>query len=237
MSVEIEVITDVDRLERLRGPWNDLLDRVAGSNPYQSPAYVITWFRYYSAGKPIHVVAFRSDGELVGVAPFDVGRVGAGPLVVERLKSAASGRVDYGDPLLADWIPGLADLLLDHVHGVLARPGAAAYLRGLRSDGVLKPALLARDDLVAVPLADPLPAAVVRFDAMDDPVAAVRKIAQKRDRVPAITLGPARDRPGGRDPDPESPRRRGSRRRRPRTDPRRGGARPPTPPRPGATLR
>jgi CelD/BcsL family acetyltransferase involved in cellulose biosynthesis len=181
MSLEIEVITDVDRLERLRRPWNELLDRTAGSNPYQAPAYIITWFRYYSAGKPIHVVAFRSDGELVGIAPFDVSRTGAGPVAVERLKSAASGRVDYGDPLLADWIPGLADLLLDHLHGVMARPGAAAYLRGLRSDGALKPALLAREDLVAVPLADPLPAAVVRFDAMDDPVAAVRTIAQKRD--------------------------------------------------------
>jgi len=181
VDVEIEVITDVDRLDRLRTPWNRLLDRSRNSNPYQAPAYITTWFRHYSAGRPIHVVTLRSDGELVGVAPFDVTRVGFGPVAVPRLKSAVSGRVDYGDPLLADWIPGLPDLLLDHLGDVLARPGAAAYLRGLRSDGTLLPALLARDDLVAVPLADPLPAAVVRFDLMDDPVAGVRKIAQKRD--------------------------------------------------------
>lgn len=180
-GIDVEIITDVDRLERLRDPWNALLDRVANSNPYQAPAYLITWFRHYSAGRPIHVVAFRSDGELVGIAPFDVSRFGVGSLTVSRIKSAASGRVDYGDPLLANWIPGLVDLLLDHIRGVLARPGAAAYLRGLRSDGVLKPALLARDDLVAVPLGDPLPAAVMRFDAMDDSVAGIRKIAQKRD--------------------------------------------------------
>ena len=179
--VDVEVITDVDRLESLREPWNELLDRVADSNPYQAPAYVTTWFRHYSAGRPIHVVALRSDGELVGVAPFDVSRIGVGPFAVERLKSAASGRVDYGDPLLADWIPGLAGTLLDHLHEVLARPGAAAYLRGLRSDGPLLPALLERSDLRAIPLAEPLPAAVVRFDLMDDPVAGVRKIAQKRD--------------------------------------------------------
>lgn len=181
MTVDVEIITDVDRLERLRRPWNELLDRVADSNPYQAPAYVITWFRYASAGRPVHVVAFRSDGELVGVAPFDVSRPGVGSVRVERLKSAASGRVDYGDPLLADWMPELPDLLLDHLHEVLALPGAAAYLRGLRSDAPLRPALLARTDLRAVPLADPLPAAVVRFDLMDDPVAGVRRIAQKRD--------------------------------------------------------
>lgn len=180
-DVDLEVITDVDRLERLREPWNDLLDRVGNSNPYQAPAYVDTWFRHSSAGRPIHVVALRSDRELVGVAPFDVTRVGIGPVAVERLKSAASGRVDYGDPLLADWMPGLADKLLDHLHEVLARPGGALYLRGLRSDCPLLPALVERSDLRAVPLADPLPAAVVRFDLMDDPVAGVRKIAQKRD--------------------------------------------------------
>ncbi|MDX2379943.1 MAG: GNAT family N-acetyltransferase [Acidimicrobiia bacterium] len=181
MTVDVEVIADVDGLERLRRPWNELLDRVANSNPYQAPAYVVTWFRHYSAGRPVHVVTFRSDGELVGVAPFDLSRIGVGSFAVTRLKSAASGRVDYGDPLLADWMPELPDLLLDHLHGALGRPGSAAYLRGLRSDGPLRPALIGRTDLRAVPLADPLPAAVVRFDLMDDPVAGVRKIAQKRD--------------------------------------------------------
>jgi CelD/BcsL family acetyltransferase involved in cellulose biosynthesis len=180
-GLEVEVVRDIDQLECLRAPWNKLLDRVGNSNPYQSPAYVITWFRHSSAGKPIHVVVMRSDGELVGIAPFDVTRVGVGPLAVERLKSAASGRVDYGDPLLADWVPGLADSLLDHLAEVLVRPGAAAFLRGLRSDCSLLPALLARTDLRTVPLADPLPAAVVRLDLMEDAAAGVQRIAQKRD--------------------------------------------------------
>lgn len=180
-AIDVNVVRDVDRLERLRAPWNELLDRVPDANPYQAPAFVITWFRHRSAGVPIHVMTLHRDAELVGVAPFDVVRIGAGPIAVERLKSAASGRVDYGDPLLADGIDGLADALLDHLHAKLGRPGAAAHLRGLRSDGRLLPALSARSDLCALPVAEPMTAAVVRFDLMDEPLATVRRIAQKRD--------------------------------------------------------
>lgn len=179
--IEVEVVRDVDRLERLRAEWNDLLERVDDSNPYQAPAFVISWFRHASAGRPVHVAVLRSGSDIVGIAPFDVTRIGAGPFATVRLKSAASGRVDYGDPLLDDRVPGVADALLDHLAITLARPGAAAYLRGLRDDGPILPRLSARRDLRAVALGAPLPAAVVRFDRMDDPVGEVRRLARKRD--------------------------------------------------------
>jgi CelD/BcsL family acetyltransferase involved in cellulose biosynthesis len=67
---DIEPLTTVEDLERLRPDWLALFEASRIANPFASPDWLIPWARHFAGSSDLHVLAVRSGSELVGVAPF-----------------------------------------------------------------------------------------------------------------------------------------------------------------------
>jgi CelD/BcsL family acetyltransferase involved in cellulose biosynthesis len=65
----IEEATDLPALERLRPEWEALWHAVPDATPFQSPAWLIPWWRHVGVGALL-VLALRAAGRLVGLFPF-----------------------------------------------------------------------------------------------------------------------------------------------------------------------
>jgi CelD/BcsL family acetyltransferase involved in cellulose biosynthesis len=65
----IEEATDLPALERLRPEWEALWRAVPDATPFQSPAWLIPWWRHVGEGALL-VLALRAAGRLVGLFPF-----------------------------------------------------------------------------------------------------------------------------------------------------------------------
>ncbi len=74
--VATEIIEDRDRLESLAPDWAELWRRCPRALPFQSPAWLIPWWRHFSPGK-LFTAAVRTEDRLVGLAP---GYIEDGPL-------------------------------------------------------------------------------------------------------------------------------------------------------------
>lgn len=111
--LELREIRRVDEVESLRGEWEALRVRCPGATPFQSPAWLLPWWRAFGQGTPL-VIAMRRAGELVGLAPLYVFRRDAS--APRQLFLIGSGNSDHLDVLLA---PEIADdgaaALLDHL--------------------------------------------------------------------------------------------------------------------------
>lgn len=59
------------RFAALEAEWWELWRRVAAATPFQSPAWLIPWWRCFHPGE-LFVVTVRAAGRLVGLAPFYV---------------------------------------------------------------------------------------------------------------------------------------------------------------------
>ena len=66
-----EVVRDAERFAALEAEWWELWRRVAAATPFQSPAWLIPWWRCFHPGE-LFVVTVRAAGRLVGLAPFYV---------------------------------------------------------------------------------------------------------------------------------------------------------------------
>src|SRR3954466_11916365 len=62
-----ETIDDMEALAALSPEWWDLWRRV-GATPFQSPAWLVPWWRHFHPGT-LFCVTVRDEGRLVGVAP------------------------------------------------------------------------------------------------------------------------------------------------------------------------
>lgn len=67
----VEVLDHAGPLEALRGEWAALWDRCPSATPFQSPEWLLAWWRHLG-GAPAWTVTLRRDGRLVGLAPFYV---------------------------------------------------------------------------------------------------------------------------------------------------------------------
>ena len=66
-----EVIRQAEPFAALEAEWWELWRRVAAATPFQSPAWLIPWWRCFHPGE-LFVVTVRAAGRLVGLAPFYV---------------------------------------------------------------------------------------------------------------------------------------------------------------------
>jgi CelD/BcsL family acetyltransferase involved in cellulose biosynthesis len=66
--LETETIDDPEALARLSPEWWELWRR-AGATPFQSPAWLVPWWRHFHPGTLL-CVAVRDGGRLVGLAPL-----------------------------------------------------------------------------------------------------------------------------------------------------------------------
>ncbi|HZR46916.1 MAG TPA: GNAT family N-acetyltransferase, partial [Candidatus Manganitrophaceae bacterium] len=95
--IQIEEITRFDAFEALSSEWSDLLDRCPTSTPFQSPEWILPWWRHFGGGS-LWVLALRREGRLVGLAPFFIHPVGEKG--IKQVALIGTGITDYLDLIL-----------------------------------------------------------------------------------------------------------------------------------------
>ena len=66
--VDIDELTTTEDLEALEPAWADLWHRASSATSFQSPAWLIPWWRHLGGGA-LRVLAARAGGRLVGLLP------------------------------------------------------------------------------------------------------------------------------------------------------------------------
>ncbi|MCS0604986.1 GNAT family N-acetyltransferase [Streptomyces sp. LP11] len=201
-ALTTELVTDETAFARLGPAWDRLHARCARATPFQSHAWLHSWWLSYGRPGRLRLLLVRSDGELVAVAPLMLAHRPLPALV--PLGGAIS---DYTDLLLDDADDGraaraLADALADTARGALidlreVRPGGAAERvydrwRGPRRDIPDSVCL----ELPAAPM-DELVSRLPSAKAQQRARAKLRKLTAlgvERRAVPASEAGAAVDR-------------------------------------------
>lgn len=104
-SPEIELVASSAQLEALRPEWENLWRRTPGANPFQSPAWLLPWWRVFGNDR-LRTLAFRERGRLIGLLPLYLLKEGD----VRKLLPLGIGITDRLEPLLT---PAQAVLALE----------------------------------------------------------------------------------------------------------------------------
>jgi CelD/BcsL family acetyltransferase involved in cellulose biosynthesis len=99
-ATTVEAITDAERFAGLREEWNALLAGSAADNLFLTWEWLHTWWKHFSAGRRLSLLAVRREGELIALAPLAVGPRRIGRLVpFQSLEFLGTGSVgsDYLD--------------------------------------------------------------------------------------------------------------------------------------------
>ena len=68
--LDTAVYAEAGAFVTLRDEWHALLPATATNTVFSTPEWLGTWWQVFGKDRPLHVVAFRQDGELVGLAPL-----------------------------------------------------------------------------------------------------------------------------------------------------------------------
>jgi CelD/BcsL family acetyltransferase involved in cellulose biosynthesis len=119
-ALRLESLNEPAALEALQAEWLRLWSQDPRATPFQSPAWLLPWWKHVAAGRLASVAVRRAaSGELLGLAPLYLHREpGAGH---EQLFPIGIGTTDYLD-LLAR--PGWGDRVADAVLWQLDATGA-----------------------------------------------------------------------------------------------------------------
>jgi CelD/BcsL family acetyltransferase involved in cellulose biosynthesis len=95
-ALTLETVSTTEGLERLRPEWSALWSHSERATPFQSPEWLIPWWRQIGEGE-LWIIALRSAGRLVGIAPFYIYTKPGSP--VRELYLVGTGTTDYLDAL------------------------------------------------------------------------------------------------------------------------------------------
>lgn len=95
--MQIEEITTTEGLEALRAEWTGLWERCPDATPFQSPEWLLAWWRHLGRGW-LWTLALRCKGRLAGLAPLFVHRPYGLPL--RCVSILGTGVTDYLDVLM-----------------------------------------------------------------------------------------------------------------------------------------
>ena len=115
-SVQIEVVTDKERLEQLIPAWNSLWEKSGPDSIFLAPEWLATWWDYFHENKRLCVLIVNFEREVVGLAPWYLeNRLG-----YRRLKTLGHGFIDYEGILIRKDMEGVVvksiqDLSLIHI--------------------------------------------------------------------------------------------------------------------------
>src|ERR1051325_8716747 len=87
-------VREIDNLESLRTGWLELWKSSSTATPFQSPDWLIPWWKHFGAGR-LCVLAMHEGARLVGVAPLFV-------CGEHDLRLIGTGNTDYLDVLIDD---------------------------------------------------------------------------------------------------------------------------------------
>src|SRR5919112_1232136 len=93
---QVAVLKDNQDFAALDEEWTDLYDSSPLATPFQSWAWLYSWWEFYREGYELRLVTIRDDGLLVGIAPLMLERR-RGP---SRLLFIGTGLTDYLDILV-----------------------------------------------------------------------------------------------------------------------------------------
>jgi CelD/BcsL family acetyltransferase involved in cellulose biosynthesis len=77
-DLKVEFIDNSSRLNELAGKWRELWSSLPDTTPFQSPEWLLPWWRHYGEG-PLFSFAFWIKGELAGFAPLYLYKNAADP--------------------------------------------------------------------------------------------------------------------------------------------------------------
>ncbi|ACA16166.1 glycosyl transferase, group 1 [Methylobacterium sp. 4-46] len=119
-ALTASVLAEAADLDRLEPDWWDLFGRCPSATPFQSPAWLIPWWRQFRPGD-LAAVAVRAGGRLVGLAPLYAEEGARG----RRLLPLGIGPSDHLDLLLDPEAAGAGAALAE---GIAAARGGCATL-------------------------------------------------------------------------------------------------------------
>lgn len=94
----VEEVTHLDALEALREEWRTLWLRVPDATPFQSPDWLVPWWRHIGEGELLTLAFRRDDGALAAVLPLYVYRELDG---LRKLFPLGIATTDYLDAVVA----------------------------------------------------------------------------------------------------------------------------------------
>ena len=94
--MRLEVLNNFAHLQEFRSEWRRFSDTIKGLTPFQSPDWLLIWWRHFGGGT-LRVLVFREEDELTGIIPLFLhewnGR--------RQLTLIGSGISDYLEPAIA----------------------------------------------------------------------------------------------------------------------------------------
>jgi CelD/BcsL family acetyltransferase involved in cellulose biosynthesis len=69
MPLRAEIVTDSGAFEALAPQWWGLWRRCPSATPFQTPAWLLPWWRHFAPGQLVAIAVWRED-RLIGLAPF-----------------------------------------------------------------------------------------------------------------------------------------------------------------------
>lgn len=96
-TLAAELVDTESGLEALRPEWEALRRRVPGATPFQSPFWLLPWWRCFGTGLPRIATLRDADRRLLGLLPLYLLLDGA----ARKLLPIGAGITDYHDALLA----------------------------------------------------------------------------------------------------------------------------------------
>jgi CelD/BcsL family acetyltransferase involved in cellulose biosynthesis len=93
--LDVSVLEDGKAFAALEEEWEELYRDCPAATPFQSWAWLYSWWEHYGEGNELCIVAVRSGGLLVGILPFMIQR----RFGVKRLLFIGTGVTDYLDLL------------------------------------------------------------------------------------------------------------------------------------------
>ena len=112
-AADVRVLATTAELEALRGEWDALWRADPRATAFQSPHWLLPWWKHIGEGTLCTVAVRDDDGVLVGLAPLYVYRDGGG---VRHLFPIGIATTDYLEPLArAGWEQEVATAVLARI--------------------------------------------------------------------------------------------------------------------------
>ncbi len=117
----IAKVDTLDRFEKLRGPWNELLAASASDCFFLTWEWLYMWWKHLAGGRDLYILTMASEGKLIGIAPLAARHRRLSGFPARSLEFLGSGIAgsDYLDLILRDGyeaeaINSLAEYFGDH---------------------------------------------------------------------------------------------------------------------------
>lgn len=134
-GLQVSVVTSSADLDALADDWRGLADECPAATVFQTYEWNAAWIRHFGGGKRLHIMQFRVDGKLIGLAPLMTGFWYLSPF--RKLSLIGTGASDYLDILAtAGNEERVANALYDYLR--TWRGWQVADLQQLREGGALR---------------------------------------------------------------------------------------------------